>query len=333
MKMQHTMSREAQTNAISHRSNPASASEASVSGISARVAIILALLATAGCASIPERYPALDDARMTVNAARSNPLVVNYAPGELSQAVDALRRADSMAASGARSAEVRDVAILAGQRASLAQDAARARSAEATLMLQRNANDAQLAADASRRQAESAQFQAGAAQRQADVAQRLASSTRAETYPTTAYDYRRRPDERLYEVNVTSVRAVVGSAQERCWLERERVAYGGSYGANIPGAIIGGVIGGIIGHQIGDGRGQDLATGIGVVGGAVVGANVGRSDGVASQDVRRCEYLPAATRPDYWDVTYTFQGHTHRVQMTTPPGATILVNAQGEPRV
>jgi len=31
-------------------------------------------------------------------------------------------------------------------------------------------------------------------------------------------------------------------------------------------------------------------------------------------------------------VTYSFRGEQHRVQMSSPPGATILVNADGEPR-
>ena len=201
-------------------------------------------------------------------------------------------------------------------------------------MVQRRANDAQLSADLSRRQAESAQIQAAAAQRQAEEAQRLASSMQAatSTYAPPAYDYRRRQNERLYEANVSSIRAVVGPPEQRCWVDRERVD---APGVNVPGAIVGGVIGGILGHQIGSGRGQDLATGIGIVGGAAVGANVGRGpDGVVySQNVRRCEYVPASARLDYWDVTYNFAGYEHRVQLTTPPGPTIVVNAQGEPRV
>jgi uncharacterized protein YcfJ len=201
-------------------------------------------------------------------------------------------------------------------------------------MVQRRANEAQLAADLSRRQAESAQIQADVAQRQAEEAQRLAASVQArpDVYVPPAYDYRRRQNERLYEANVSYVRAVVGPVQQRCWVERERVA---SSGVNVPGAIVGGVIGGILGHQIGSGRGQDIATGIGVVGGAAVGANVGRGpDGVVyTQNVRRCDYVPTSARLDYWDVTYNFAGYEHRVQMTTPPGNTILVNAQGEPRV
>ena len=151
-------------------------------------------------------------------------------------------------------------------------------------------------------------------------------------YVPPAYDYRRRQNERLYEANVSYVRAVVGPPQQRCWVERERVA---SSGINVPGAIVGGVIGGILGHQIGNGRGQDIATGIGAVGGAAVGANVGRGpDGVVySQNVRRCDYVPTSARLDYYDVTYNFGGYEHRVQLTTLPGPTILVNAQGEPRV
>ena len=304
---------------------------------SAKSILVLAVLAATGCASIPERDPVLEDARMSVDAARSNPQVATYAPVELDQAVATLRQAEDLAARGGRVGEVQQLAVLANQRATLAQEAARTRSDEAALMLQRRAIEAQLAADLSRRQAESAQIQAAVAQRQAEEAQRLASSmqVRPDTYAPPAYDYRRRQNERLYEANVSSVRAVVGPPPQRCWVERERVDYSGPAGVNVPGAIIGGVIGGILGHQIGSGRGQDLATGIGVVGGAAVGANVGRGpDGqVYSQNVRRCESIPTSARLDYWDVTYDFAGYEHRVQMTTPPGPTIVVNAQGEPRV
>ena len=304
---------------------------------SAKSVLVLAVLAAAGCASVPERDAVMEDARVSVNAARSNPQVASYAPAELDQAVATLRQADDLAARRGRIGEVHQLAMLASQRAALAQEAARVRSAEAALMVQRRANDAQLTANLSRRQAESAQIQATEAQRQAEEAQRLASSmqSRADAYAPPAYDYRRRQNERLYEANVTYVRAVVGPPQQLCWVDRERVDNSGSAGVNIPGAIIGGAIGGILGHQIGGGRGQDIATGIGVLGGAAVGANVGRgSDGpVYTQNVQRCEYVSTSASLDYWDVTYNFGGYEHRVQMTTPPGTTIMVNAQGEPRV
>src|SRR6185369_6615934 len=236
--------------------------------------LVLAMLAAAGCASIPERDGVMEDARVSVNAARNNPQVVSYAPAELDQAVGTLRQADDLAARGGRTGEVHQLAMLASQRAAFAQDAARTRSEQAALMVQRRANDAQATANQSQRQADSAQAQATAAQRQAEEAQRVASSMQvpADAYAPPAYDYRRRQNEPVYEANVTYVRAVVGPPQQRCWVDRERV--GGSSGVNIPGAIIGGVIGGILGHQIGGGRGQDIATGIGVVGGAAVGANV-----------------------------------------------------------
>ena len=304
---------------------------------SAKSVLVLAVLAAAGCASVPERDAAMEDARVSVNAARSNPQVASYAPAELDQAIATLRQADDLAAGGGRMGEVHQLAMLASQRAALAQEAARTRSDEAALMVQRRANDAQLTANLSRRQAESAQIQATAAQGQAEEAQRVASSmqSRADAYAPPAYDYRRRQNERLYEANVSYVRAVVGPPQQRCWVGREQVDNRGSAGVNIPGAIIGGAIGGILGHQIGGGRGQDIATGIGVLGGAAVGANVGRgTDGpVYTQNVQRCEYVPTSASLDYWDVTYNFGGYEHRVQMTTPPGATIVVNAQGEPRV
>jgi len=303
---------------------------------SAKSILALALLAAAGCASVPERDLVLEDARMSVNAARSNPQIATYAPAELDKAVGTLRQADDLAASGGRISDVDQLAMLASQRAGLAQEAARARSEEAALMMQRRANDAQLTANMSRRQAEAAQTQAVDAQRQAEDAQRLATSMqpRADVYATPAYDYRRRQNERLYEANVSYVRAVVGPPQQRCWVTREQVDNRGSSGINVPGAIIGGAVGGIIGHQIGGGLGQDIATGVGIVGGAAVGANVGRGpDGaVYTQNVQRCEYVPTSASLDYWDVTYNFAGYEHRVQMTTPPGTTILVNAEGEPR-
>ena len=304
---------------------------------SAKSVLVLAVLAAAGCASVPQRDAVMEDARVSVNAARSNPQVASYAPAELDRAVATLRQADDLAAGGGRIGEVHQLAMLASQRAALAQEAARTRSEGAALMVQRRANDAQLTADLSRRQAESAQIQATTAQRQAEEAQRLASSMqlRADANARPAYDYRRRQNERLYEANVTYVRAVVGPPQQLCWVDRERVDNRGSAGVNIPGAIIGGAISGILGHQIGGGRGQDFATGIGALGGAAVGANVGPgSDGrVYTQNVQRCEYVPTSASLDYWDVTYNFGGNEHRAQMTTTPGTTIVVNAQGEPRV
>ncbi|TAK48090.1 MAG: glycine zipper 2TM domain-containing protein [Betaproteobacteria bacterium] len=151
--------------------------------------------------------------------------------------------------------------------------------------------------------------------------------------PVVTYDYRRRPEERLYQANVTAVRAVLATPGQRCWVEREQIPQDRRQ-ANVPAAIAGAIIGGIIGHQLGSGSGQDIATVGGAVAGAAVGAHVDRGDGppVQTQDVQRCESIPSRSRPDYWDVTYYFRGHEHRVQMTAPPGPTVTVNERGEPR-
>jgi len=149
--------------------------------------------------------------------------------------------------------------------------------------------------------------------------------------PGADYGYGRRNNERLYAANVTSVHAVVDGRERRCWVEREQVAPERTT-ANVPAAIAGAVIGGILGHQIGGGRGQDIATAGGAVAGAVVGSNIGRGSGQPPQDVERCIDAPGQARPNHWDVTYNFRGQDHRVQMTAPPGPTVTVNEDGEPR-
>ena len=120
--------------------------------------------------------------------------------------------------------------------------------------------------------------------------------------PATAfYDGRRRNQERLYQAKVTSVRAVVGPAEQRCWVEREQIsrAQGNS--------SVSQAIAGILGYQVDAAQPQ-------------------------YQNVQRCASVPSQARPDHWDVTYMFRGQEHRLQMTSPPGATISVNGQGEPR-
>jgi len=152
--------------------------------------------------------------------------------------------------------------------------------------------------------------------------------------PEPVYDNHRRRGERLFQANVTSVRAVVGPAEQRCWIEHQQVGQERS-GSNVPGAVVGALVGGVIGHQIGGGTGRDIATAGGAVTGAVVGSRVGQDKGAPqarTRDVQRCADVPAQGRPAYWDVTYEFRGLEHRVQMTTQPGDTITVNRQGEPR-
>ncbi len=149
--------------------------------------------------------------------------------------------------------------------------------------------------------------------------------------PLVTYDARRRHNERLYEANVTSVRAVMGEAEQRCWVEREQVSQDRG-DRNVGGAIAGAVIGGILGHQVGNGRGNDLATVGGAIAGGAIGSNVGRDGHSTGHDVQRCETVTSQAHPAYWDVTYSFRGREHRAQLTAPPGQTVTVNERGEPR-
>ena len=142
-------------------------------------------------------------------------------------------------------------------------------------------------------------------------------------------DYRRRGEERLYQANVVSVRAVVGAAEQRCWVEKEPVPQGPTSNISVPGAIGGAVIGGIIGHQLGGHNSKDLATVGGAAIGGLAGANINRITGQPqqpqTQDVQKCASAPSQT-PTYYDVSYNFRGQEHRVQMTSQPGPTVTVN-------
>jgi uncharacterized protein YcfJ len=150
---------------------------------------------------------------------------------------------------------------------------------------------------------------------------------------TDDYSWRRRANERIHEVPIRQVRAIMGSANQRCWVERQAVQ-GVNPNANVGGAVAGAIIGGILGHQVGGGSGKDAATAVGAIGGAVVGNNMaGRSGpGYATQDVQRCETVQGA--PAYYEVTYDYRGVLHTAQMSTVPQSnTILVNERGEPRM
>jgi len=145
--------------------------------------------------------------------------------------------------------------------------------------------------------------------------------------------WRRRGGEHLFEAPVSDVRAIVGAAGQRCWMERQDVATENRPRNNVPGALLGAVLGGVIGHQIGGGTGRDIATLGGVVAGGMVGSRAG-GDGrsVESREVQKCRSLPSNGETAYWDVSYNFRGQAHHAQLKQPPGPTITVNALGEPR-
>lgn len=154
-----------------------------------------------------------------------------------------------------------------------------------------------------------------------------------EDRPFQNFGYNRRDGERLYEAEVVEVRAIGGTTERRCWMERERVA-SSSRDANVPGAILGAVLGGVLGHQIGGGRGKDFATAGGAIVGATVGATSNRQNESYSygQNVERCSDDRTFEDPSFWDITYRFRGEDHRMQTSVAPGETVLVNEFGEPR-
>jgi uncharacterized protein YcfJ len=159
---------------------------------------------------------------------------------------------------------------------------------------------------------------------------RRAYENQPEPMAQANYEWRRRANERVFNAPVTSVHAVMGAPEQRCWVERDQVPE--QHGdRNVGGAIAGALIGGVLGHQVGGGSGKDLATVGGAVAGGVIGSNVGRDNEYATRDVRRCETTSSGT-PAYWDVSYRFQGRDHQVQMSAAPGSTIAVNSNGEPR-
>lgn len=156
--------------------------------------------------------------------------------------------------------------------------------------------------------------------------------------PAPANNWRRRANERTYEAPITSVRAVVGPPNQRCWVERQAAVEPAPQGNSVGGMVLGGLIGGILGHQVGGGSGKQIATVVGAGAGAYAGNQVGKNYGgntapvQPARDVQRCENVANPT-PAYYDVTYNYRGTEHSVQMATPPaGRTIPVNARGEPR-
>jgi uncharacterized protein YcfJ len=152
--------------------------------------------------------------------------------------------------------------------------------------------------------------------------------------PLVTGDYRRRNNERVYDAQVTGVRAVVGTGEQRCWVEHEQASADHNQG-NIVGGLAGAVIGGILGHQVGSGRGNDLATVGGAVAGGAIGMNIARDhqgQPTYTKDVQHCRAVPSHAEAEYWDVTYSFRGREHEMQTATRPGATVRVNEQGEPR-
>ena len=84
----------------------------------------------AACSSLPDRNSALEQARVSLDAARGDPQVVRLAPAELQRANDALGRADRARTSGEKTVVIDHLAYLTGQRVAIAQETAWSRAAQ-----------------------------------------------------------------------------------------------------------------------------------------------------------------------------------------------------------
>lgn len=128
-----------------------------------------------------------------------------------------------------------------------------------------------------------------------------------------------RPAEReqRYEASVSSVRAVFGPAGQRCWVGYE-LALPDRSGIQFPATMADAVAACLFGQRGDAWNGSETAA-----------ATAERQASI--EDVPPCRETDDQASPEYWDVTYRFRGREHRLQMTAPPGATVSVDAQGEP--
>ncbi len=166
------------------------------------LALVIAALVAAGCASTSSAPPALVEARNTVSAASSDPNVLANAPLELKRATDALGRAEYALTKG-ENIDVNHNAYLATQRARTAIAAGNAKASEDMIrtaeverervradartreaqraqanaaVARADARDARTDAEIQRQQAAAAQQQSAASQQQASIAQRDAAA-------------------------------------------------------------------------------------------------------------------------------------------------------------
>jgi outer membrane protein OmpA-like peptidoglycan-associated protein len=135
----------------------------------------------AGCASAPVSYPALDQARADVAAARSSPEAARYAQLELQKADDLLHRADE-AAHARQADEVTHEAYLASQTSRIALAVGADKAAQAHIA-QSDAERAGIELAARTREAQLATARAQSATAQAESA-----TARAESAESAARD-------------------------------------------------------------------------------------------------------------------------------------------------
>ena len=163
-------------------------------------ASLLVVVALAGCSTIPETNPGLDQARNDYMAAKNNTQVIDLAPTELKQAGDALDKANNAANKNEDASVVTHLAYLAKQRVAIAQETAKQKAAEISVSdsttergkirldarteeadkAKADANQAQLNAEAAQRQSDDSRQQAAMSQQQAADAETRTSQLEAQ---------------------------------------------------------------------------------------------------------------------------------------------------------
>lgn len=152
-------------------------------------ASLLAMTALAGCTTMTDNSR-LNEARNEYVTAQNNPQIASLAPGELTQAGEALAQANAAARQRADSEEVTHLAYLAKQRVAIAQETARQKAAEMTvsnagiernnIRLQARTSEAEKAlqdAQSSEQMANEAQREAQALQQNAEMSQQQAEES------------------------------------------------------------------------------------------------------------------------------------------------------------
>lgn len=136
-----------------------------------------------------------------------------------------------------------------------------------------------------------------------------------------------RPPERWWVAEVISARAVYDLPEERCWIDQaqlESVLHG-----RTPPRQGAPWIEGLLSHQVGHLEVQ--VPGGGAAGNPAAAAALVNARRDNLQVMKRCTSIPGQSE-EYWDVIYTYRGVQHRVQSLYPPGRTIPVNENGDPR-
>ena len=140
---------------------------------------LLAMATLAGCSTVPENS-LLNEARNDYRAAQNDPQVASLAASEMKQAEDALNKADNASNKKEEAAVVTHLAYLAKQKVAIAQEAAKQKQAEATVV-GAAAERSKIRLEARTAEATKAQQEAGASQRQAEASQREAAASQQQS--------------------------------------------------------------------------------------------------------------------------------------------------------